>query len=305
MRLFTGRRLVRTLIPLAVGGVLVLGQPVPTGAVSGAAEFGADGSKPLANGGPGDYTMKGCSPTQRYDQYTGEVATGQDGSTKYEPPSTSGVDLIAGINESHDSFQNGHGAGAASYYFLVGPTWAVGGPATTQAEATAWGQFQADRYTAYYNDADEFMTGKFSWYFLIADVEWDTSNGFYYGWSTTNNALNWYVWTGFVNELQNNATNVEVYSSPSLWQAIMAGRSITQAEWSSENDYGPENPCPTSTFANGPGGYSAAFFGGMAATSNNALSWQWAISTGDNGLGDVDQTNLGHYNNIFGTSFVP
>jgi hypothetical protein len=85
----------------------------------------------------------------------------------------------------------------------------------------------------------------------------------------------------------------------------MAGRSITQAEWSSENDYGPENPCPTSTFANGPGGYSAAFFGGMAATSNNALSWQWAISTGDNGLGDVDQTNLGHYNNIFGTSFVP
>ncbi len=292
-------------MPVALTGILLVGQPAPSFAAGGGAEFGADSSAPMANGVAGDYTMPYCSPTQRYDQYTGEVGYSGDGLTAYEQPATSGVDRQLGINQAHDSWQNGHGAGAASYYFLAGPNWAIGGPALTQADANAWGALQASRYTSYYNRAFQYMSGRFSWEFLIADVEWDTANQLYYGWSTNNTALNWYVWQGFVNALQGAGTNVEVYSTPAYWNQIMANRSIGQAEWTAENDYGPQTPCPTGMFTGGPGGYSAAFFANMSSSSNNALSWQWAIGGSDGGAGDFDQTDLTHYNNLLGTSYVP
>jgi hypothetical protein len=80
----------------------------------------------------------------------------------------------------------------------------------------------------------------------------------------------------------------------------MNGVATSTVDWTSENDYGPVTPCPTGTLSGGPGSTSAAFFGGVGSTSNNALAWQWSISGGD-----WDQIDLTHYGNLFSTSFPP
>jgi hypothetical protein len=278
---------------IVVAGVALLGQPafaadVPT--------FGADGSGPLANGGPGTYTVPNCSAAPRYDQYFGEVgyATSGGGSV-YEAPGTT-YNSNSGINEANDNYNRGHGAGAGAFFFMAGPGWASGGGATTMAEAIAWGAQQASDVTNDFNSAQVATGYKYKWLFLTGDIEGGIGH---FGW-VTNTALNWYVWEGFRDALQGAGTNVAVYSSPALWNQIMLNRSITQAEWTSENNYGPVTPCPTSVFTGGPGGYSAAFFANMASTSNSAIAWQWSTRGGD-----YDQIDLTHYNNLFGTSLDP
>jgi hypothetical protein len=45
---------------------------------------------------------------------------------------------------------------------------------------------------------------------------------------------------------------------------------------------------------------TAQFYGGDSESSTNALVWQWIV-----GDADYDQTDLTHWNTLFGLSYTP
>jgi hypothetical protein len=268
---------------------------MPQMAVADTNAFGADSGGPPPNGGSGNYTEPYCSGTHYYDVYLGQVGSGvSGGKNEYEPPgtsSTSPYDIKSDIDASYSEFQNGHGVGAAAYFFLTGP-----GDEGSYTPAQ-WGYEQAVYATNDYNSAFGVDSG-YSYGVILADVE--TAEGTN-GW-TFSQANNQAVWNNFYETLQNSGTNVGVYSSYGAWKDIMGALTVGQLEWTYENDYGPVTPCPTGTFSGGPGGsaYNGRFFGAVDVTSDLAQMWQWAQSSGDGGVGDFDQQDLTHYNAVFG-----
>jgi len=273
--------------------ILVL-SALPVSAAGATSAYGSDGSAPIAIGSAGAYVEPTCSPTTNYDTYTAEVGAAIGGGhTIYIAPSTgSSTDQLYNIDRAHNMYANGHGVGAGAYFFLGGPKWASGGE-TTNINAYIWGEDQAIITIDDYNAANAAAAGDFSNLFIMADTEVSTSNN--YGWDLSNETMNLEVILGYIFYLQNAGVNVGVYASPSFWANYMGSTSLAQAEWTSENDYGPVTPCPTGTLSGGPGGTSASYFGGVTPSSNNALGWQWSIAGGD-----YDQYDLSHYGALFG-----
>ena len=241
----------------------------------------------------------GCSPTQTYDLYVGEVGTSAYGGGTYIPPTSNSTDNIDFVNDSSAEYNAGHGVGAGGYYFLSGPQNA---PAGTSAQQ--WGIDQAVYATFSFDEAQAATGGKYTFLFIMADIEIQPGNGAYFGWNypapTSSAALvaNEAVWTGFYQQLQSNGVNVGVYSSPTIWSEIQGNSGVAQVEWTSEGDAGPATPCPTAPLVGGPSGISAQFWGGQSGTTNEGLMWQWAESSVS--PGDFDNLDLTHYNSLFG-----
>ena len=133
--------------------------------------FGSDSGGPGATGSSGAYHEPTCSPVHNYEIYVGEVGTAiGGGASKYEAPG-SAYNKTAMIQEAHNMYLNGHGAGAGAYFFLGGPGWASGtGGATTNAEAYSWGEQQAADATNDYNSADAAVSGDYSFLFIMGDL---------------------------------------------------------------------------------------------------------------------------------------
>lgn len=262
---------------------------------------GSDGSAPAPTVNGFGAFEPGCSPTQTYDLYVGEVGSSAYGGNTYIPPSTNSTDNINFINDASAEYNAGHGVGAGEYYFLSG-----GQNAPSGVSAYQWGVDQAMYATNDFNAAQVATGGSLAFRFIMADIEIQPGNGAYFGWfypAPANSlalAANELVWAGFYQALQGAGTNVGVYSSPTIWSEIQGGSSVAQAEWTSEGDYGPSTPCPTTALSGGPGGTSAQFFGGQSSGTKQSLMWQWA--EGPNGLspGDFDNLDLTHYNTLFG-----
>jgi len=159
--------------------------------------------------------------------------------------------------------------GAGEYYFLSGAQNAPSGVSAQQ-----WGVDQAVYATNDFNAAQGATGGKLAFGVIMADIEIQPGNGAYFGWyypAPANSlalAANELVWAGFYQELQAAGTNVGVYSSPTIWSEIQGGSSVAQVEWTSEGDYGPSTPCPTTALSGGPGGTNAQFFGGQSSGTN-------------------------------------
>jgi hypothetical protein len=256
---------------------------------------GADSSGPTAVGPSGAYYVPGCATNFYYDDYFGQVGTATPGGQTYEPPGSAYNNLTA-IEQSHSNYASGHGVGPGAYFFLGGPGWAPAG-----VSPSTWGYDEAVAATNDFNAADAAVGGDYSFEFILADVEGNPGN---YGWESGSSGVsaNQQVWQGFYSALQGAGTNVGVYSAPDAWKSIMGGITVSQVEWTYENnaDPGPPTPCPSATFSGGPGGINANFFD--PANVSNDLIWQWSIGSGQ---GDFDQIDLTRWNNLFGTSYKP
>ena len=266
---------------------------------------GTDGSAPgpIVNGF-GAFEP-GCSPTQTYDLYIGEVGSSAFGGNNYIPPSTNSTDNVDFINAASAELNAGHGAGAGEYYFLSGAQNAPSGVSAQQ-----WGVDQAVYATNDFNAAQEATGGELAFGVIMADIEIQPGNGAYFGWyypAPANSlalAANELVWAGFYQELQAAGTNVGVYSSPTIWSEIQGGSNVAQVEWTSEGDYGPSTPCPTTALSGGPGGTNAQFFGGQSSGTNEGLVWQWAEGPSVSSPGDFDNLDVTRCNSVFGTNRV-
>jgi hypothetical protein len=108
------------------------------------------------------------------------------------------------------------------YWFLYGPDTAQ---ATTNDAAYYWGRQQGDAASQSW-----LATPQVCELTLFGDVEIDAAHGNYFGWSTTNSALNQKVWEGFYNQVASStfiggsgkeALYPAVYSLQSMWTFVM------------------------------------------------------------------------------------
>jgi len=72
---------------------------------------GSDGSAPAPTVNGFGAFEPGCSPTQTYDLYIGEVGSSAYGGNNYIPPSTNSTDNVNFINAASAELNAGHGAG--------------------------------------------------------------------------------------------------------------------------------------------------------------------------------------------------
>lgn len=269
------------------------------------AAYGSDTGAPQPTPSGSLYLEPSCTdlPDAGYDMYLGEDGYAAPGDTfgYHGPGSVSqGFNVLENVTDAHTMYENGHGMGAGTYFFLNGPT---SDNATTAAEAVSYGEWQGYYATVFYNDAQAAAGGDYSDLFLWGDVEGGQGQPAVNGWSA-NVSLNQDVVAGFVSYLEDNHTNVGIYSAPSEWQSVLGSVQLDQVSWTYEYDAGGnENPCPTYTFVGGPGNVGAQFFGGQGPDSVNALGWQWAQTP--YAPGDWDQFDLSHYNSLFGINLKP
>lgn len=270
---------------------------VPLAVAAGAADVftsGMDSNSPGGNYLAPLYFLPQCnSLSYPYDDYFGEIGYGDSGSSVYEAPG-SPDNNSTDISDSYHNYVEGHGPGAAAYFFLVGPDYEPSGTSDYQ-----WGEDLGWAAGIYLYEADVATNNEYTFEFLFADVEVTTGE---YGWDPTT-SRNVQVWDGFYTYLQStDHINVGVYSAPDAWNNIMGGVTVGQVEWTYEvnADPNPPTPCPSATFSGGPGGINATFF--HSSSVKNNIVWQWSINSG---YGDFDQINLSRYNRLLGTSYVP
>jgi len=274
---------------------------------------GSDGSAPIVtvqNSG-GVYEEPVCTD-HNYDTYTAEVGTSENpaGHNYYDAPQNSGnTDNAIDVEDTFGDLVMGHGIGAGAYFFLTGPK-----DAPTGVSATQYGIDQANWATQDYNNADEYMDGDYSNFFIGGDVEGTYGSQYDNGWwiaagdkppTGADLTANQDLINAFIDTLESDDTNVMIYSSggsSSEWREITSNMNVSVAEWTAtyENTDLAPSPCPNADFATTEA--SAQFFGGQYASSTTALQWQW---TEDGGGGDWDQYSVSHYNDLFGTSYVP
>lgn len=270
--------------------------------------YGADTSGPGPNGSfTTGYTEPNC-PGDYYDNYFYQVGSAVSGGTIYHAPSTSGYDNQSYMAASWDNYVIDHGSGPAAYFFLNGPLSAPSG-----TSAATWGYDQAYAAATYANDAAEAdYQANGSWPtfdFLFGDVETDPQDSLYFnGWSTSpttwspNYSANQAVWNNFYQDLQTWGWNVGVYSSQGNWDATMGSQAwpVYTVEWTSDQHQTTPGSCATSMWQNTTYSQTAQFYGGDSESSTNALVWQWIV-----GDADYDQTDLTHWNTLFGLSYTP
>lgn len=273
--------------------------------------YGSDTGAPQPTSYEGYYLEPGCTDLSDvlYDKYLGEdgyAAAG--GAFGYHGPGsvTQGFNVEENITDTYTMYEDGHGMGAGTYFFLNGPT---SDGATTETEAIDYGWNQGAYATADYNEALAASGYEYTDAFLWGDVEGGPGQPVVNGWSTSV-TLNQDVVAGFISYLQDSGTNVGIYSAPSEWQNVLGSVELDQVSWTYEyddgndgNPAGSQNPCPTQMFVGGPGNVGAQFFGGQGPNSDNALGWQWVQSPYADG--DWDQFDLTHYNSLFGINLSP
>ena len=280
--------------------IVVAALLVTAGAALAAPLYGSDGSAPTptsqSNGGV--WEEPACSsPSYYYDTYTGEVGTTDPSphTNTYDAPSSSSTDLLQDIEDAYGDYEVGHGVGAGSYFFVTGPQYAPSGVSASQ-----WGIDQANYATTDYNKADEATDGEFSNLVIFGDFEGFSGepNGWYLNATGTHLADNQDVVSNFINTLENDGTNVGVYSSggpTSDWLTITNNMTLSVIEWTSAV------PCPATIFSDSNGN-SAKFFRGQYASSETAFSWQWSEASSGI-IGDYDQFSVANYNELFGTDY--
>ena len=112
--------------------------------------------------------------------------------------------------------------------------------------------------TTDYNKADEATDGEFSNLVNFGDFEGFSGepNGWYLNATGTHLADNQDVVSNFINTLENDGTNVGVYSSggpTSDWLTITNNMTLSVIEWTSEDDQTAAVPCPTTIFSDSNG----------------------------------------------------
>lgn len=75
---------------------------------------------------------------------------------------------------------------------------------------------------------------------------------------------------------------------------------VYTVEWTSIYSWGTQGACATTMWYDSAHNQYANFWGGDSRTSTNALVWQWI-----SGNNDYDQTDLTHWNALFGTNYAP
>lgn len=258
--------------------------------------YGADSSAPTATGSTPPYAEPWVSCCANFGGYVAEV--GQwfnlcNGSTDHADNQTDWQDANANVTSGVGSL------GTMLYYFMGGPG-ADPNYNGTSAEATNWGQAQAQNAWSRYQSENVAEGLAYSTPLMFMDIE---SNGNDNGWrdvlggcGSGNDSglfmpdLARATFNGFWNYIQYSTPLLPgVYSSDYLWQRYFGTGSDSQIPntWESSSEF-------ESSSVAGPGGWCegstcAQFFGGQNAGSSHALAWQWSTGSAGNPYGDFDQ----------------
>ena len=267
--------------------------------------YGTDSSAPTACGnGPYTEPVNGdCSVTDGpYGEYMGELGSYEN----WQGCTTSGLAWVqSNYNMANDNItEYGEGIGAAGYWFAAGPGRDPHYNGTT-AEATAWGQEQAEQAIS------QVSSLFFNFRYIFMDIENNGTPPDGNGWNTVwngpcgNNAKAEYVapnvdyatFQGFANYIDNNSPySAGVYSAGgtgySSWTGIFGSEPITgTAEWTFTTEQSQ---------LSFPAGFTASsaspsWFANAPAACD--LVWQWSGGDGVlNNYGDFNQVEVA--NNI-------